>query len=242
LQELDNFLQNSNETTMPASNFTELVATIEQTDTYFLKQVQKQINTALTVRNWLVGLYIVEYEQHGTDRAEYGKQLYKKIAGELQNQGIKGLQERNLYLCKDFYKTYPNILQSATAKSYIVDFQSIDYFQSDDSNELFKKILSDKLVISQPVEQFFTDPNILINYLTFTHIVELIKADTPLKRYFCSDNEMEADDNPPVGIILCAGKNENLVKYATANLPQPVFVSKYLINLPKEDDLMKIIE
>jgi YhcG PDDEXK nuclease domain len=59
---------------------------------------------------------------------------------------------------------------------------------------------------------------------------------------YYSDNEMEADDNPPVGIILCAGKNENLVKYATANLPQPIFVSKYLINLPKEDDLMKIIE
>lgn len=375
--------------TMQSSNFTELVTTIEQTDIYFLKQVQKQINTALTVRNWLVGLYIVEYEQHGSDRAEYGEKLYKKIAAKLQNQGIKGLQERNLYLCKDFYKTYPNILQSVTAKSYIVDFQSIEHFKSTNSNELFKKILSDKLAISLPIEQFCTDPNILINYLTFTHIVELIKADTPLKRYFyeteairnswavrdleramnsmlfertglstdkkavlekqrmntplspqetfrnpymleflrlqekaeytesdleqaiidhlqsflleigrgfcfehrqkritfdnthyhidlvfyhrilkChvlvdlklgafthadagqmnmylnyySDNEMEADDNPPVGIILCAGKNENLVKYATANLPQPIFVTKYLINLPKEDDLMKIIE
>jgi hypothetical protein len=77
-----------------------------------------------------VGLYIVEYEQHGADRAEYGEKLYKKIATKLQNRGIKGLQERNLYLCKDFYRTYPNILQSLTAKSYIVDYQSVDYFQS----------------------------------------------------------------------------------------------------------------
>ena len=53
---------------------------------------------------------------------------------------------------------------------------------------------------------------------------------------------MHEGDNPPIGIILCANKNENLVKYATANLPQQVFVSKYLINLPSEKELEKIIE
>ena len=46
----------------------------------------------------------------------------------------------------------------------------------------------------------------------------------------------------PIGIILCTGKNEALVKYATMNLPQQVFVSKYLINLPSEKELQKIIE
>jgi len=52
--------------------------------------------------------------------------------------------------------------------------------------------------------------------------------------------EMHEGDNPPVGIILCASKNENLVRYATSGLPQQVFVSKYLINLPSEDELAKI--
>lgn len=59
---------------------------------------------------------------------------------------------------------------------------------------------------------------------------------------FYKENEMNEDDNPPVGIILCANKNENLVRYATAGLPQQVFVSKYLINLPSETELTKIIE
>lgn len=49
-------------------------------------------------------------------------------------------------------------------------------------------------------------------------------------------------DNPPVGIILCAGKNENLVKYATTGLAQQLFVSKYLIQLPNEEELKAIIE
>jgi len=59
--------------------------------------------------------------------------------------------------------------------------------------------------------------------------------------YF-KENESIESDNPPVGIILCSGKNEALVKYATMGLPQQVFVSKYLINLPSEKELQKIIE
>jgi YhcG PDDEXK nuclease domain len=56
------------------------------------------------------------------------------------------------------------------------------------------------------------------------------------------DNESTAGDNNPIGIILCSGKNEALVKYATMGLPQQVFVSKSLINLPGEKELKKIIE
>ncbi|HTG67509.1 MAG TPA: PDDEXK nuclease domain-containing protein, partial [Flavobacterium sp.] len=59
---------------------------------------------------------------------------------------------------------------------------------------------------------------------------------------YYNENERQENDNPPIGLILCAGKNENLVKYATTNLSQQVFVSKYLINLPNENELKKIIE
>ncbi len=55
-------------------------------------------------------------------------------------------------------------------------------------------------------------------------------------------NELTNGDKDPIGIILCSGKNEALVKYATMGLPQQVFVSKYLINLPSEEELQKIIE
>ena len=55
-------------------------------------------------------------------------------------------------------------------------------------------------------------------------------------------NEFTNGDNDPIGIILFSGKNEALVKYATMGLPQQVFVSKYLINLPTEKELQKIIE
>ena len=59
---------------------------------------------------------------------------------------------------------------------------------------------------------------------------------------YYKENEIHKGDNLPVGIILCAGKNETLVKYATMGLAQKIFVSKYLINLPSETELEKIVE
>ena len=54
---------------------------------------------------------------------------------------------------------------------------------------------------------------------------------------YYKDHEFTNGDNDPIGIILCSGKNEALVKYATMGLPLQVFVSKYLINLPSIKEL-----
>ncbi len=54
-------------------------------------------------------------------------------------------------------------------------------------------------------------------------------------------NEMSPGDNPPVGIILCAGKNDALVEYATSGLAQEVFVSRYLTELPAKEQLLAFI-
>ena len=58
---------------------------------------------------------------------------------------------------------------------------------------------------------------------------------------YYKDNEFTNGTNNPICIILCSGKNEALVKYATMGLPQQVFVSKYLITLPSEEELQKTI-
>ena len=55
-------------------------------------------------------------------------------------------------------------------------------------------------------------------------------------------NEMLENDNPPVGIILCADKNNSLVEYATAGLAQEIFVRKYLVQLPSVEELRQLIE
>ncbi|MDO9576827.1 MAG: DUF1016 N-terminal domain-containing protein [Candidatus Cloacimonadales bacterium] len=77
-----------------------------------LKQAAKSINTALTLRNWIIGGYIYEYEQKGEDRAEYGAELLMTLADQLKELNIKGLSYTNLNLFRQLYLTYPQILQA----------------------------------------------------------------------------------------------------------------------------------
>lgn len=353
-----------------------LISKIGETQSFFKNQAQRQVNVALTLRNWLIGFYISEYELNGNDRAEYGKNLYKEIARKCKD--IPGMSERNLYWFSTFYKTYQNILQSPTTKLYIVDNQLNEILQSPTAKSKESYFDSDNFYIDK-----------LINNLSFTHIVEFLKLDDSTKRTFyeteaisnnwsvrelqrainsmlfertglskdkqkvleehqksekpqaenffrspyileflglkeetsysenqlelsiinhlqtfllemgkgfcfesrqkritfdnthyyidlvfyhrilrCNilidlklgefshadagqmnvylnyynENEKNEGDNPPIGIILCANKNESLVKYAITGLSQQIFVNKYLVSLPKEEDLKRIID
>ena len=58
---------------------------------------------------------------------------------------------------------------------------------------------------------------------------------------YYKEHEMMQGDAPPVGVILCAEKSQALVHYATGGLSQQVFVSKYLLNLPTEEELKQIV-
>ena len=56
-------------------NFTTLVDGIAQVNQHFQTQAVKAVNVSLTLRNWLIGCYIREYELKGSDRAAYGERL-----------------------------------------------------------------------------------------------------------------------------------------------------------------------
>lgn len=65
------------------------ISTIQDT---LQRQAAHAVNLALTSRNWLMGYYIVEFEQHGKDRAAYGEQLLKKTGTAAENKGIDRAQ------------------------------------------------------------------------------------------------------------------------------------------------------
>ncbi|MBO4476379.1 MAG: hypothetical protein J5737_06635 [Bacteroidales bacterium] len=69
-------------------------------------QAAHAVNLSLTARNWLVGYYIVEFEQHGDDRAKYGDKLLKNLAKKLNR---RGLGERRLYEYRLTYQVYPQL-------------------------------------------------------------------------------------------------------------------------------------
>ena len=87
-------------------NFESLVGQINQVQDVLQAQAAHAINLSLTARNWLVGYYIVEYEQHGEDRAKYGEKLLKNLAQRLNRRGFG---ERRLYEFRLTYLIYPQI-------------------------------------------------------------------------------------------------------------------------------------
>ena len=90
----------------------DLIVNIDQTNHFFTQQTVKQVNTMFTLRNWLIGLHLAEYEQRGSDRATYGAKLLQKIAAQLKIKNIRGLSLTNLKLYRQFYSTYPQIGQT----------------------------------------------------------------------------------------------------------------------------------
>lgn len=80
----------------------------------------QSVNIALVERNWFIGYRIVEEELKGENRADYGTEILKKLSKELKKEYGKGFELRNLYYFLQFYKTFPNILHSANAKSNIL--------------------------------------------------------------------------------------------------------------------------
>jgi predicted nuclease of restriction endonuclease-like (RecB) superfamily len=66
----------------------------------------KAINTELIKANWEIGRHIVEFEQHGKEKADYGSALLTSLAKDLKAKYGKGFSKSNIYLCRLFYLRY----------------------------------------------------------------------------------------------------------------------------------------
>ena len=105
-----------------------------------------------------------------------------------------------------------------------------------------KRILIDE-------DYFFTDL-VFYHRILKCHVIVELKIDKFRHEYASQLNMylnyfkaevMQPDDNPPIGILLCTEKGDTLVKYATAGLNPNIFVQKYMIELPSEEEIKKFI-
>ena len=369
-------------------NFDSLVQTIDSVQKALQEQAAHAVNMALTARNWLIGYNIVEFEQHGEDRAAYGERLLKTLEINLNR---KGLNERRFREFRRLYQTYPQL--AAPVLAFVTSSTDIRRSLTAESDDSIRRLptaefvdasqSTDKETLSIPAERLFTR-------LSSTHLITISTIEDPLKRAFyeieaingcwsvkeldrqigsayyersgLSNNKaalaslvnnqantltptdilhepvtleflgfksketwtesdleeaiinhmqefllemgngfcfearqkrilidsdyfkadlifyhrilkchvivdikidrfrheyasqmntylnyykfevMQPGDNPPVGLLLCTGKGDTLVKYATAGLDQNLFVQKYMINLPSVEDLTSYIE
>lgn len=162
-------------------DFNELIQNFISTGTYLWERAAVAVNRAATVRNWCFGIFIVEYEQNGEDRAQYGERLIERLSSSLTERGMKGVSVTALKLCRQFYLAYPEIGQTLTDQFEIPLHKSI----SDVTLHVKSSIgqtLSDQLIVSE--RQLERHRKRLIATLSFSHFVEIIQLDEPLKRLF----------------------------------------------------------
>lgn len=357
-----------------------LVDSICHTHYELASQASKAINMSLTLRNWMIGYHIEEYERSGKDRADYGDRLMNVLAYRLTTEGITRCDRRELYRYRQFYLIYPQIRESLTPQfSRMIEVR----------NKKAKSSAGVTQIVESPTPQSGLDGATLISKLSFTHIAELIALDDHTKRAFyeveclrgnwsvrelkrqigslyyersglshdkkklsalaqqgaetqtvlnirdpyifeflglrpaevmgeshledqltdklqsfllelghgfcfesrqkrlligdehffvdlvfyhrilkchvlvelkmekfCHENlgqlntyvswyrkhMMTEGDNPPVGILLCTGKNHALAEYALAGMDNQLFVSKYLLELPKKEEMQRFID
>ena len=354
-------------------DFEALVKHISTIQNTLQAQAAHAVNLALTSRNWLMGCYIVEFEQNGEDRAAYGEQLLKKLE---QRLNTKGLNERRFREFRRLYLVYPQLKEQVL--HYIMAGNEIRHTLSAElqtseiqynkwsipAERLFNKLpyshlkfiskienptkrafyemeairgcwsarelerqisslyyersglsknkealsalvqqqatlLQPKDVINTPVtleflglnehalvtendleqsildnlqhfllemghgfcfetrqkrilideDYFFTDL-VFYHRILKCHVIVELKIDKFRHEYASQLNMylnyfkaevMQPDDNPPIGILLCTEKGDTLVKYATAGLNPNIFVQKYMIELPSEEEIKEFI-
>lgn len=101
--------------TAPAT-FRSLTSSINSLHRELVAQASRAVNTSLTLRNWLIGCHIGEFELHGTDRVSYGENLLGELAVELKSLGISNYSRRQLYLCLIFCRAYLRIVRTVSAQ------------------------------------------------------------------------------------------------------------------------------
>lgn len=274
------------------------------------------VNKELLGANWQIGKHIVEYEQQGSEKAEYGSALLSSLSKDLKSSFGRGFSKSNVYLMRQLYLKFPNFqtlsgnlswshyaellgVSDDTARSFYINQSdrenwSVRELKRQIKSSLFERLALSKdkngvltlakkgAIVSQP-KDIVKDPYVLEfleipteHRMTETRLeqkiidnlqvflLELgkgfsfvgrqyrITMDNDLKtrhvkhfdigqmnlylNFFLNEENTESD-NPPIGIVLVADKNDILVEYATGGISNNIFVSKYQLYLPEKEEL-----
>ena len=304
-------------------------------------QALQTVNAAMVQAYWQIGQEIVEEEQRGKGRAEYGARLIDELASQLTQEFGRGFIPRNLRYMREFYIAFPmwnavrsklswthNRLLSAVENPDARAFYAAECVKARwSTRELERQISSllfERLTLStdkdgllalaaeghEPYrpEDLIKDPYVLefvglpqSGRLTESDLeqalmdrlqafllelgrdfffvarqkritidgdhfyIDLVFYHRRLRCFVLIDlkvgkltqqdigqmllytgyyeaEEMQEEENPPVGLILCTDKNDAVVRYTLSQTAQPVFASRYKLYLPTEEELQRELQ
>ena len=300
------------------------------------------INTIMVETYWKIGKRIVEEEQNGKSRAEYGARLISNLSRHLTDTFGKGFSEANLKNMRQFYFVFPDYSQFATQCVANLNWTNIrriirlenieerNYYLKEASSQNWSSRQLDRNIKSGYYQRLLAtkqekqenplpleNPHILTDFIKDPYVFEFLNIDESitgkesileealiknlqkfllelgkgfsfvarqmrigtetshfyidlvfynylLKCFVVIDlkttklshenigqmdmyvrmfDELKKgeDDNPTIGIILCAEKDETMVKYSILNENKQLFASKYQTVLPSEEEMAEIL-
>lgn len=175
-------------------NFPQLTSNIQKAHSALQQNAMRAVNQSITARNWLVGYWIVEFEQNGEDRAKYGEKLLAELAKAIH---IKGLGKSVLNVCRQFYKTYPELgveigkyLFAQHGNQMVLPLIESVQMPVNEQNGIFQTVSGKSEEKAIQIFQTVSGklPSVpsdkLFGRIPFSHFVELLSIDDPLKRTF----------------------------------------------------------
>jgi len=328
----------SNQKLPEATLYTAIAEVIQQAR----QQIKQAVNQQMVQAYWHIGRLIVEEEQQGQERAEYGKQQLEQLSQRLQNEFGKGFDVGNLRNMRQFYLTIPKHytlcsvlswshyrilmrLENPSARQWYADEAaqqnwSVRALERQIGVLYYERLLAskDKSVVEQEAQQktaalpddpreFLRDPYILdfLNLQDKTYqendleqaiisnlqqfllelgkgfafverqqrirtddgdyFIDLVFYNFHLKCFLLIDLKMHKlthqdvgqmdmyvrmyeeqkrrpDDNPTIGLILCSEHNHTVARYSVLSENKQLFASKYLTELPSEEELRRELE
>lgn len=151
-------------------SFNDLASIVQTTHDAVQSSAVKAINRMQTMRNWLIGYYIVEFEQNGKDRAEYGTQLLKKLEERVDR---KGLTTTLFKWARKFYRLYPQMMENLPIPICATVMHQLQPIENEEDT-----------IGASMMHHFVTPGKTIISHLSFTHLREIMTLDDPLARYF----------------------------------------------------------
>ncbi len=332
---MENKITKTDKTLIADSTYKQLLSEIGQVIAEGRKQVLKAVNTTMLQMYWSIGRHIVEYEQNGELRAQYGRSLLSSISKDLTEQYGTGFNRNNLQYMRKLYLAFPNCTTLSCKLSWS---HYIEILKSDDPLEIsfyirqceeeqwsvralkrqMDSMLFQRLALSKDKEgvlqlakegHVFNKPEDLLHdpyVLEFLQMPEQNKyKEDELEQKICENMKdfllemgkgfafiksqyhialagrhfhcdlvfyhcilkcyvlidlkrgeiqhedigqmnlylnyfkhevCQSDDNPPVGIILGAKKDEIVMEYALEGITNNLFAARYQLYLPKRED------
>lgn len=323
------------------NNYSSLIKQISDTYQIGRQKAIAAVNSSMVETYWKIGQYIVEFEQGGSVKAQYGKGLLEKLSRDLALAHGKGFSLSNLKRMRQFYVIFPigatvphqlgwslivelikiddPLERSFYEKQTAIENWNVRELQRQKKTSLYLRLAASKdkegilklakqgQVVQHPIDlmrepcvlEFLKIPEAfhlsetdlekkLIEHLQYfllelgkgfafigrqyritlgnrNHYVDLVFYHRILKCFVLIDLKKEEEgsedvgqmnmylgyfeneentegDNQPIGIVLAKEKDDLLVQYALHNISSQLFVNKYQVYLPNQEELRIEIE